>query len=325
MFRRSEQFCSLKEEVQYEEVPSVFALQKCHTVTERVCDTLYDTEMAERDDFKCIEVVNPYCTTKELTVYDKTCRTVTNFDCKAQEYGDVAAGYGEVARGSYGESSQDSYTAGSQARGSYGEGSQDSYTAGSQDPYGSYGSPRNENQYTCKRTPETKCYSTPRTVSQEHCEERKENVCEKVTASVPMPTEKQNCRDEQKKVCKLEKVSQPKYFKNYVYTKHCRPVPKTVCNNADQKSLQPSCVPMSWKECSYYPEEKCEDIPKKHCFKIPYQVKTMQCSQDYGSDRGLNDYDQSRGDGYMALATMGQDYGSDRGHASMESEVTGQY
>jgi len=280
----------------------------------------------------------------ELTVYDKTCRTVTNFDCKAQEYGDVASGYGEVARGSYGEESQDSYTAGSQARGSYGEGSQDSYTAGSQDPYGSYGSPRNQNQYTCKRTPETKCYSTPRTVSQEHCEERKEQVCEKLTASTPMPTPKQNCRDEQKKVCELEKVSQPKYVKNYVYTKHCRPVPRTVCNNADQKSLQPSCVPMSWRECSYYPEEKCEDVPKKHCFKIPYQVTTMQCSQGYGSDRGLNDYDQSRGDSYTGLATMGQDYGSDgsfssrglndydhnhddsyAGRASMESEVTGQY
>merc|ERR1719411_1673831 len=289
MFRRSEQFCSLKEEVQYEEVPSVFALQKCHTVTERVCDTLYDTEMAERDDFKCIEVVNPYCTTKELTVYDKTCRTMTNFDCKAQEYRDVAAGYGEVARGSYGESSQDSYA------------------AGFQDPYGS---PRNENQYTCKRTPETKCHSTPRTVSQEHCEERKENVCEKLTASMPMPTPKQNCRDEQKKVCELEKVSQPKYVKNYVYSKQCRPVPKTVCNNADQKSLQPSCVPMSWKECSYYPEEKCEDIPKKHCFKIPYQVKTMQCSQDYGSDRGLNDYDQSRGQYESSINELPRSEGS---------------
>merc|ERR1711981_724591 len=119
----------------------------------------------------------------------------------------------------------------------------------------------------------------------------------------------------QKKVCKLEKVSQPKYVKNYVYTKHCKPVPKTVCNNADQKSLQPSCAPMSWKECSYYPEEKCEDIPKKHCFKIPYQVKTMQCGQDYGSDGGfasrrLNDH--SHGDSYAR-------------HTNMESQMTGQF
>merc|ERR1712080_229600 len=68
-----------------------------------------------------------------------------------------------------------------------------------------------------------------------------------------------------------------------VYTKHCRPVPKTVCDNADQMFLQPSCVPSSRKVCSYYPEEKCENVPKQHCHKIPYQVKKMECSEDYGS------------------------------------------
>merc|ERR1719481_598250 len=31
--------------------------------------------------------------------------------------------------------------------------------------------------------------------------------------------------------------------KKYVYTKECRPVPKTVCDNADQKFLKLSCVP----------------------------------------------------------------------------------
>jgi len=131
-----------------------------------------------------------------------------------------------------------------------------------------------------------------------------------------VPSEKQNCHDEQKKVCELEQRSQPKQVKKYVYTKHCRPVPKTVCDNIDQKSLQPSCVPMSRKQCSYSPEERCENIPKKHCFKIPYQVKTMQCGQDHGSDggfanRGLNN-DHSQGDGYA-------------GRATMDSEMSGQF
>merc|ERR1712133_221842 len=100
-------------------------------------------------------------------------------------------------------------------------------------------------------------------------------VCEKLTKMVPVPVESQNCHDENKKVCELEERSQPKQVKKYVYTKECRPVPKTVCDNADQKFLKLSCVPSSRKECSYHPEESCEDIPKEHCYQIPYQVKEM--------------------------------------------------
>merc|ERR1712080_441872 len=92
---------------------------------------------------------------------------------------------------------------------------------------------------------ETKCYTTPRTVSSDYREDREEKVCEKLTEKVPVPSEKQNCHDENKKVCELEQRSQPKQVKKYVYTKQCRPVPKTVCDNADQMSLVPSCVPSS--------------------------------------------------------------------------------
>merc|ERR1712059_98605 len=247
----NEMLCSLKENVQYEEVPVVFTVQKCHKIADRICDTVYETDLTERDDFKCINIVNPYCATKEHTIYDKTCRTITHFDCKSSGYG---------------------------SQSSYSEGSQDSYAV---DSYGgsSYGS-----DYKCKRTPETKCYTTPRTVSTQYCEDREEKVCEKLTERVPVPSEKQNCHDEQKKVCELEQRPQPKQVKKYVYTKHCRPVPKTVCENADQKSLQPSCVPSSTKDCSYQPVEKCENVPKQHCYKIPYQVKKMECSKSYESD-----------------------------------------
>merc|ERR1712059_151892 len=173
--------------------------------------------LTERDDFKCVHVTNPYCALKEHTVYDKTCRTLVHFDCKAQGYGTY-----------------------------------DSHAAGSHNT--------------------------------EDCEDREEKVCEKLTERVPVPSEKQNCHDENKKVCELEQRSQPKQVKKYIYTKHCRPVPKTVCDNADQMFLQPSCVPSSRKVCSYHPEEKCENVPKQHCHKIPYQVKKMECSESHGSD-----------------------------------------
>merc|ERR1712228_1044734 len=83
----TELLCSLKENAQYEEIPAVFTVQKCHNIKERVCDTVYETELTERDDFKCIKVTNPHCAHKEHIVYDKTCRTLANFDCKAYDYG----------------------------------------------------------------------------------------------------------------------------------------------------------------------------------------------------------------------------------------------
>jgi len=273
----NELLCSLKESVQHEEIPAVFTVQKCHTVNERVCDTAYGTEMTERDDFKCIRVPNTYCALKERTVYDKTCRTMINFDCKPQEYGSFSQGSGSDG---YGSSGSDGY-------GSSGYDSSDS----------SYGGSSSAPQYKCKRTPETKCYTTPRTVSSEYCEERDEEVCEKLTERVPVPQEKQVCHDEKKKVCELEQRSQPKQVKKYVYTKQCRPVPKTVCDNADQMSLIPSCVPSSRKECSYHPQERCENVPKQHCYQIPYQVKKMECTEGgnqaggYGSqDEGSSGY-----------------------------------
>merc|ERR1712018_331475 len=80
-------------------IPAVFTVQKCHNVKERVCDTVYDTELTERDDFQCIKVVNPYCSLKEHTVYDKTCRTLVHFDCKAQGYGTSDAHAGSHTKG----------------------------------------------------------------------------------------------------------------------------------------------------------------------------------------------------------------------------------
>jgi len=260
----NELLCSLKESVQHEEIPAVFTVQKCHEVTERVCDTAYDTEMTERDDFKCIHVPNTYCAMKDRIVYDKTCRTMINFDCKPQDYG-----YGSAGSDGYGSSGYDSSD--------------------------SYGGSDSAPQYKCKKTPETKCYTTPRTVSSEYCEDREEEVCEKLTERVPVPKEKQVCHDEKKKVCELEQRSQPKQVKKYVYTKQCRPVPKTVCDSASQMSLVPSCVPASRKECTYHPEERCENVPKQHCYQIPYQVKKMECTDDSSSAGG---YDNGESSGY---------------------------
>merc|ERR1719439_27268 len=91
-----------KENVQYEEITAVFTVQKCHKMKERVCDTVYETELTEKDDYKCITIVNPYCAKKDRTVYDKTCRTMVNFDCKAQggnAYGGSSTSNGDAGYG----------------------------------------------------------------------------------------------------------------------------------------------------------------------------------------------------------------------------------
>merc|ERR1719150_3179625 len=108
--------------------------------------------MTERDDFKCIRVPNTYCALKERTVYDKTCRTMINFDCKPQEYGSFSQG-GSSSDG-YGRSGSDGYE-----------------SSGYESSDSSYGGSSSVPQYQYKRTPETKCYTTPRTVSSEYCEE----------------------------------------------------------------------------------------------------------------------------------------------------------
>merc|ERR1719153_1799499 len=118
---------------------------------ERVCDTVYETELTEKDDYKCITVMNPYCAKKDRTVYDKTCRTMVNFDCKAQ--------------------GGNSYGAGSSGSGDSGYGGSD----------GGYGEGSYEPEYKCQRSHETKCYTTRRTVSSDYCEDREEKVCEKMT------------------------------------------------------------------------------------------------------------------------------------------------
>merc|ERR1712244_140941 len=157
-----------------------------------------------------------------------------NFDCKPQQYG------------------------------AFSQENSDGYGNAGSDSYGGSGSAP---EYKCKKTPETKCYTTPRTVSTEYCQDREEEVCEKLTERVPVPKEKQVCHDEKKKVCELEQRSQPKQVKRYVYPKQCRPVPKTVCDNADQMSLVPSCVPSSRK-----------------------QVQKMECTEAGGYDQSA-EYD----------------------------------
>merc|ERR1712224_496535 len=244
-FEGEEVVCKLREDVKYQTVQVGFTVQKCNKVQERVCDPVYDVSSTTKEKSVCINVHNPYCKHEEKTIIDRTCRTSTKFDCPT-EYG-----YGK-----------DSYGKGED----YGE---------------DYG--KDYKKPECHKSSSTSCYDTPRTVIVPKCSTTTDKVCETVHQRYPDVSERQHCHNEDKKVCQLEERTQPKQVKKYVYTKQCRKVPRKVCENADSKSLVPSCVPSVRKECTYHPVESCDEVPKKHCYKVGKQVKNEKC-EEYEED-----------------------------------------
>ena len=130
---------------------------------------------------------------------------------------------------------------------------------------------------SCRRQQDQKCHTTPRQVSSQSCQRKEERVCEQMTENFPQVGDRQVCRNEETRNCRLERRTQPKQVQKFTYTKVCRPLTKRVCENVDQKTLVPSCVPTTRKECSSRPNERCEDIPKRNCFKVPSTVVREQC------------------------------------------------
>merc|ERR1711978_265680 len=258
-FEVEEVVCKLREDVKYQTVQVGFTVQKCNKVQERVCDTVFDVSSTIKEKSVCINVHNPYCKHEEKTIIHRTCRTSTKFDCPT-EYG-----YG---KDSYGK---DSYSKEDYGKDSYGK-----------DDYGEdYG--KDYKKPECHKSSSTSCYDTPRTVIVPKCSTTSEKVCETVPQRYPDVSERQHCHNEDKKVCQLEERTQPKQVKKYVYTKQCRKVPRKVCENADNKSLVPSCVPSVRKECTYHPVESCDEVPKKHCYRVGKQVKKEKC-EEYKED-----------------------------------------
>jgi len=265
-FEVEEIVCKLREDVKYQTIQVGFTVQKCNKVQERVCDTVYDTSFTTKEKSTCINIVNPFCTHEEKTIVDKTCRTTTKFDCPTEgPSGGNAGGMGGNAGGMGGN-------AGGHGGDSYGN---DAYGDDYAKP--GYGDDYNDYKPKCKKYQATKCYDTPRTVVVPKCSTKNDKVCETMPIRHPSVSERQHCHNEDKKVCALEERTQPKQVKKYVYTKQCRKVPRKVCENADNKSLVPSCVPSVRKECTYHPMEACENLPKQHCYKVGYKVKKEKC------------------------------------------------
>ena len=57
----------------------------------------------------------------------------------------------------------------------------------------------------------------------------------------------------------------------------CRPLVKRICDTADDNRLVPSCIPTTRHVCRAVPSERCEDVPRSHCFNVPTTVKKEKC------------------------------------------------
>merc|ERR1711963_40052 len=247
--------CILKEDVSNEVVEAITFVQRCSKDVERVCDTIAEVDFSTSTREQCINVPSLICNTEERTVFEKTCKTETSFDCSG-----ISASSNQNSGSSDYRSSQDGY-------------SQDQDQFSNNAPYGQ----QPAQEVTCRRQQDQRCHTTPRQISSQTCQRREERVCERMTENFPQVGDRQVCRNEEKRNCRLEKRTQPKQVKKFTYTKVCRPMTKRICENVDQRTLVPSCVPTTRKECQSRPNERCEDIPKRNCFKVPSTVVREQC------------------------------------------------
>lgn len=164
-------------------------------VSERICDTVVDMKFSSKEDSKCIDLMGPVCSSKDMQIVDKTCRTVVNYDCSAVEAASAALTAASTA----------SYAAASAAQAAPAAPRPDGVNSGSTGGIGAflgsflgggsgsngYGSPsqpapaprynaptppppqpsgyKQEVVPTCRKVEEVKCYDTPRTVSTVVC------------------------------------------------------------------------------------------------------------------------------------------------------------
>jgi len=98
-FNVNELVCSLKESIDYDTIAEEYLRQKCTVVKDRVCDTTYDIDVSQRDDFQCCDVESLFCEDpKEVVIKDVTCKHTFDFDCSKEKKTDGSYGKEMVCR-----------------------------------------------------------------------------------------------------------------------------------------------------------------------------------------------------------------------------------
>ena len=266
----NEQICHLKKTYESRQVIDYVPKQKCHRSTKRLCDTVWQFDHATRDDFLCKEITKPKCVDEWKVLYDKTCKTTVRFDCNMSNMRVTSSGYGDWALNPMQQVRR-------YKNGAYGN-----------NPYNPYKQLEN---FKCRRIPFQRCYQSPRRVKIHKCEEVKEHKCQKVTNKSPRPVQRQNCHEEPYEECEVEKQHQVKMAQVPKYTEECKGVPREICDNQGTTTLEVKCVDEMKPVCQWkIGEEQCENVPKEHCYQVPYQAKTTDCQENYHETIGDGKY-----------------------------------
>merc|ERR1712112_761831 len=94
----NELLCGLNEEVGYDTITEEFTVQKCTVVKDRVCDTTYNIDVDQKDDFQCADIESVVCQDKEVEIKDVTCKNTFEFDCEKEKRTDGGYGMEKVCR-----------------------------------------------------------------------------------------------------------------------------------------------------------------------------------------------------------------------------------
>jgi len=129
----------------------------------------------------------------------------------------------------------------------------------------------------CTPVPVENCYETPRVIRTEVCRPDNTRFCEKFTNGFPQPQQKQNCHFEPKKVCEMQRRTQPKKAKKFSYTPDCQVVRRKLCDQVEKKAVQPVCTEAHRRQCEYTPKESCSKELKQHCYKQEVKVQEEVC------------------------------------------------
>ena len=145
--------------------------------------------------------------------------------------------------------------------------------------------------FKCKKEPHTRCYKTPRRVKIQNCKEIMEQKCQRVSNTNPRPVQHQTCHDEPYMECEVEKQYQLKIIQVPTYSEDCNEVPREICDNYGSTTIEQKCVNETKPVCEWITRKPiCSKIPRQHCYKIPYQVKTTDCEENYKETIGIQNH-----------------------------------
>merc|ERR1719228_1102457 len=226
-FNVNELLCGLTEKVDYDTITEEFTVQKCTVVKDRVCDTTYDIDVDQKDDFQCADVESVVCEDKEVEIKDVTCKHTFEFDCEKEKRTDGGYGMEMVCRKT------------------------------PKDPC--YETPRTIRIEICRQQTQRYCQKFtnpfPRPVERQNCHFEPKKICELEKKTRNKKAKRfsysPDCRRVPREICDQTEQNS--------VTPICDTVMRHVCNYVPEKKCVDEQKQYCWKAEQKVQEEVCDD------------------------------------------------------------------